>query len=231
LWRWASQLLSIGFRILVSRHPAIQATGPLTLTPAGLSPAEHASLRWTHNRTWVLLHSAPSRGHPTRNGVEIVPLPHRLQAPCVRLGARSSRAGPRGRTATPWGGEPLTQPLTRSCCETPEFGCHGQSPLCGGPCLVLTFSSAATPLLDPHYRASSLLCMAPTSSDHRRCPCFHTCSSVPASSGPSVGSPWLPRALNVRLDMASDPGEHPAHSPWRTRHCGLPEGQARRRSR
>jgi len=28
--------LSIGFRILVSRHPAIQVTRPLTLTPAGL---------------------------------------------------------------------------------------------------------------------------------------------------------------------------------------------------
>src|SRR5215469_688557 len=25
--------------------------GALTSTPAGLSPAEHASLRWTHNRT------------------------------------------------------------------------------------------------------------------------------------------------------------------------------------
>ena len=43
--------LSIGFRVLVSLHPAIQATGLLTFTPAGLSPAEHASLRWTHNRT------------------------------------------------------------------------------------------------------------------------------------------------------------------------------------
>src|SRR5208337_2505201 len=44
-------MLSIGFRVLVSRHPAIQTTGLLTLAPAGLSPAEHASLRWTHNRT------------------------------------------------------------------------------------------------------------------------------------------------------------------------------------
>ena len=43
--------LSIGFRVLVSLHPAIQTTGLLTLAPAGLSPAEHASLRWTHNRT------------------------------------------------------------------------------------------------------------------------------------------------------------------------------------
>src|SRR5271169_3352126 len=45
------ETLSIGFRVLVSRHPAIQTTGLLTLAPAGLSPAEHASLRWTHNRT------------------------------------------------------------------------------------------------------------------------------------------------------------------------------------
>ncbi len=31
--------------------PAIQTTGLLTLAPAGLSPAERTSLRWTHNRT------------------------------------------------------------------------------------------------------------------------------------------------------------------------------------
>src|SRR6476469_622505 len=38
------ETLSIGFRVLVARHPAIQATGLLTVAPAGLSPAEHASL-------------------------------------------------------------------------------------------------------------------------------------------------------------------------------------------
>ena len=49
------ETLSPGFRMLVSRYPAIQATRLLTLTPAGLSPpAEHASLRWTHNRTCAL---------------------------------------------------------------------------------------------------------------------------------------------------------------------------------
>ena len=36
---------------LVSLHPAIQATGRLTFAPAGLTPAEHTSLRWTHKRT------------------------------------------------------------------------------------------------------------------------------------------------------------------------------------
>ena len=41
--------LSMGFRSSVSLLPAIQATGLLALTPAGLTPAEHVSLRWTHD--------------------------------------------------------------------------------------------------------------------------------------------------------------------------------------
>jgi hypothetical protein len=41
--------LSIGFISFVSSTDAIQATGLLTSTPAGLTPAEHASLRWTHS--------------------------------------------------------------------------------------------------------------------------------------------------------------------------------------
>ena len=51
----------MGFRVLVSLHPAIQATGRLTFAPAGLIPAEHTSLRWTHNRTC----SFPASGFPT----------------------------------------------------------------------------------------------------------------------------------------------------------------------
>ncbi len=42
--------LSMGFRYLVSLLPAIQTTGLLVFTPAGLTPAEHTSLTWTHNR-------------------------------------------------------------------------------------------------------------------------------------------------------------------------------------
>jgi len=38
------ETLSVGFRILVSRHPATRTTGLLTFAPAGLSPAEHTSL-------------------------------------------------------------------------------------------------------------------------------------------------------------------------------------------
>jgi hypothetical protein len=39
--------LSIGFRSSLSFPPAIQATGPLTLAPVGLSPTERASVCWT----------------------------------------------------------------------------------------------------------------------------------------------------------------------------------------
>src|SRR6202521_4493479 len=45
------ETLSIGFRILISLHPAIRTTGRLTFSPAGLPPAEHTSLTWTHFRT------------------------------------------------------------------------------------------------------------------------------------------------------------------------------------
>jgi hypothetical protein len=41
----------MGFRYSVSLLPAIQATGLLILTLASLTPAEHTSLSWTHNRT------------------------------------------------------------------------------------------------------------------------------------------------------------------------------------
>ena len=40
--------LSIGFIRFVSSADAIQATGLLTFAPVGLTPTEHASLRWTH---------------------------------------------------------------------------------------------------------------------------------------------------------------------------------------
>jgi hypothetical protein len=43
--------LSIDFSVSVSLNTAIQATGLLAFTLAGLSPAEHTSLRWTYNCT------------------------------------------------------------------------------------------------------------------------------------------------------------------------------------
>ncbi len=41
--------LSVGFIRFVSSTNATQATGSLTITPVGLSPTEHASLRWSHS--------------------------------------------------------------------------------------------------------------------------------------------------------------------------------------
>src|SRR3954466_4073823 len=53
--RWASGQL-------VSLLPAIRATGVSALPPAGLTPAEHISLTWTHNRTGRF----PASGSRTR---------------------------------------------------------------------------------------------------------------------------------------------------------------------
>ncbi len=43
--------LSMGFKSSVSLRSAIRATALLALAPVGLTPTEHSSLRWTHNRT------------------------------------------------------------------------------------------------------------------------------------------------------------------------------------
>jgi len=53
-------IVSIGFRISVSLYPAIRTTWLLTLAMAGLSPAEHTRLNWTHIRdVTVYRHPAP----------------------------------------------------------------------------------------------------------------------------------------------------------------------------
>src|SRR3954451_11053522 len=47
----------------VSLLPAIQATGVSALPPAGLTPAEHISLTWTHNRACnFAAHGSPVAG-------------------------------------------------------------------------------------------------------------------------------------------------------------------------
>ena len=51
--------LSMGFRLSVSLQSAIQATGPLALTPAELTPAGNASLRWTHTEIRRLADPGP----------------------------------------------------------------------------------------------------------------------------------------------------------------------------
>ena len=58
--------LSRGFRVSVSLRPALPATGLPILTPAGLSPAEHISLSWTHNRT------GPVSRHPALRSQTLV---------------------------------------------------------------------------------------------------------------------------------------------------------------
>ncbi len=50
---------------------------------------------------------------------------------------------------------------------------------------------------------------------------FYTCPRVRTPCAPTIGSPWLSRNLNVRLDTTSDPGVAPATHQYRTRDCCL----------
>src|SRR5271157_4228917 len=86
--RLPRETLLIGSRVLVSRHPAIQTTGPLILAPAGLSPAEHASRRWTHNRTCRF----PASGSRTRPHAVFRVRRHRH--PGAATGRRLRSSGP-----------------------------------------------------------------------------------------------------------------------------------------
>src|SRR5260370_36298012 len=65
---------SMGFRASVSLRPAIRVTGPLALAPAGLTPAEHVSLHWTHGfehgvRSCI---GCPSTRNPTQTPTQDV---------------------------------------------------------------------------------------------------------------------------------------------------------------
>ena len=51
-----------GLQIIGFPPPCHPSYGALALTPAGLSPAERASLCWTHIRTCALTHTAPTFG-------------------------------------------------------------------------------------------------------------------------------------------------------------------------
>ena len=58
-------VLSMGFRALVSRHPAIQATGRLAVAPVGLPPTEHVCLLWTHTSSTTTVPERTSRSTRT----------------------------------------------------------------------------------------------------------------------------------------------------------------------
>jgi hypothetical protein len=56
---------SIGSRALVSRRPAIQATGRLAVAPVGLPPTEHVCLFWTHTSRTITALELTSRSRRT----------------------------------------------------------------------------------------------------------------------------------------------------------------------
>src|SRR5258707_9907186 len=64
-------VLSIGLRILSFLPSCYSSYGAWTLTPVGLSPTVHASLRWTHTyryRYWLALRPNGPKRHPAQSG-------------------------------------------------------------------------------------------------------------------------------------------------------------------
>src|SRR4051812_38754080 len=77
--------------------------GALTSTPAGLSPAEHASLTWTHTRTCRFPASGSSRERFARGGVAMEDPDWRQWVP----GQQLVEAGPRDHALTITARQPL----------------------------------------------------------------------------------------------------------------------------
>jgi hypothetical protein len=99
--------LSIGFRVSVSLHSAIRATGLLTISLAGLSPAERVHLFWTHNQAAAFDRISRSI--------------------CSRLFSRRRRtSSSRSVVLNP----PSPRPSSRSACLTQRLIAQGVGPNC-----------------------------------------------------------------------------------------------------
>ena len=128
----------------------------------------------SQNRTWSV---TPSGSQPESFTVEqgSNPAPCRLRIDGTRRSAGLCAHRPEGGA--------------RQLRETRERRCHGQSPHGVGPCFTLALSRAATPLLDPRYRASTLVWMAPTSTQRRPRPRFSLVRGCPPPADRCVDLP------------------------------------------
>src|ERR1700674_2485852 len=91
-------------RLQVSLHPTIQTTGRLTFAPAGLPPAEHTSLNWTHPSVPMIMRHLSPKSLASGRRTEITWL--------CRTEMRS-RMVPLGLTRWEAGGRPPWQPQRR----------------------------------------------------------------------------------------------------------------------
>src|SRR5450631_193849 len=113
--------------------------GALTSTPAGLSPAEHASLHWTHNRTC----RSPASGFPT--GFTVRHTESKLTA--------------RGFGAASNSPSPLDTAISGGACHLWCLQAHRQSPR---PRHLRKRTRSQGPFLIQHYPASTVIRPCPT---------------------------------------------------------------------
>src|SRR5260370_6097121 len=103
--------------------------GALTSTPAGLSPAEHASLRWTHNRTCgfpcIRLSDKASRLRPRH----VAPKPGQTHEPAGLVEVREWIAAALTSSGLVLEAQPPAQPHSRVAVERPirrSDGAYGE---------------------------------------------------------------------------------------------------------
>ena len=152
----------------------------------------------------ALHHSAPSLGPPQRHGVEIT-----LSTPgALFLAWRSKLAcNPSGSNNKPIKALKEVLGVVRARCVKRV-----------SPVVMVIIRSVSGHVAPTRYPKPTPLCSARITRRHRSYGCprlptatarflaFYTCPWVRTPCAPTVGSPWLPHSLYVRLDATSDPG-------------------------
>ncbi len=158
----------------------------------------------------ALHHSAPSLSPPQRYGIEIVSVSHLLRALYSLFGARSSRAALRVEQQTHQALNRIPGSARARCVKRIS------------PVVMVIVRSVSGHVSPTRYPKPTPLCSVRITRLRRSYGCprlptatslflaFYTCPRVRTPCAPTVGSPWLPHRLNVRLDATSDPGVPPA---------------------
>ena len=158
----------------------------------------------------ALHHSAPSSSLPQRYGTEIVPIPSTPGALFPFWRAKLA-CNPSGSNNNPIKALNRIPGSARARCVKRI-----------SPVVMVKVRSVSGHVSPTRYSKPTPLCSVRITRLRRSYGCprlptatslflaFYTCPRVRTPCAPTVGSPWLPHSLNVRLDATSDPGVTPA---------------------
>jgi hypothetical protein len=201
--------LPMGFKVLVSRHPAIAATRLLTVASVGLPPTERVRLRWTHFRTagfpqYGFKASLSARACPGRD--EVKPTPGMPPSPAeftprLRAGTGDNLGTQpvRPEAGNPARSAPRTTPLTpgvlssgRVVLSRPSSLIRPHAPVSGAPADFVGYAT---------YTAGLRWAGAPEATPETF-PTFAVGLSARAADHTPVGSPPPPVVLGRRYQAS-----------------------------